>query len=195
VLELPPRVSAPPPLPGGDQTQSGLIAAPLSAPLGEPAFDSGGRSRTPLVVAIAALLGFIAVGGAVTFFGRPEPTVVESGVTSPEPGGQAPGAAPADPGAQGEGDDSPTAEGEKPKSPSELAPATGDAGVAAASRERAPARSARAARPRVVSPRVTRPALAPALPAPAAGKPTGAKPEPKPETKSDPGVDLSNPYR
>jgi hypothetical protein len=141
------------------------------------------------VVAIAALLGFIAVGGAVTFFGRPEPTVVESGV-APDPAAQA-AAAPTDPRGAGSDDESPTAEADEPKSPSQLAVAAADAGAAAAVDEKR--RAVRApSRPRVVSPRVARPGAPPAA-APAA-KP-GVKPEPKPEGKSDPGVDLSNPYR
>lgn len=82
VFDMASRVAAQPP--PGTVDQSGLVASPLSAPLGEPQIETGGRSKTPLIIAIAALVGFIGVGAAVTFMGRGE-TVEEHPVSQASP--------------------------------------------------------------------------------------------------------------
>ncbi len=64
---VPPPISGMSPL--GTPEQSGMIAAPLGAPL----VETGGRSRVPLIIAGAAIGGFLLVGIVVMLIERREP--------------------------------------------------------------------------------------------------------------------------
>jgi hypothetical protein len=161
-----PHATVPAPVGPGSE-HSGMIAAPLGAPL----IETGGRSRAPLIIAGAALGGFIVVGLLAVAMGRrdvpaatppPPQTVV---ITQPAPPvAPAPGAA------------SPSAV-TTAVAVEELAPERPAPG------EKPPAAKGGRSRPRSVGP-----AAAPAPAAPAA-------PAKAPATPAPSDVDLSNPYR
>jgi hypothetical protein len=149
---------------------SAMVPASITAPLGAPLIETGGRSRAPLVIGAAALLAF-AVVFLVMFIGKrpepqppvaatpPPPVTVTVTVPAPAPPAPVAAAAPAvDPSAL-PADDEPT-----------LTTKPGKVGRAARTAKGAPA------------------AAAPAAAKPAAPAPAAAAPPP-----SD--VDLSSPYR
>jgi hypothetical protein len=156
-----------------------MVAASISAPLGAPPIETGGRSKAPLIIAAAALGGFVIVGLLVMVMGRdqggPQPpaaalppaapvqtvVVVQTAAPAPAPSAvPSPGAAVAKPEASAESTES-AAPG-TPRSTGKVRPGAKPAGPA--------------------------PGVAPVRPGPAA-KP----PEPAPAPAGD--VDLSNPYR
>jgi serine/threonine-protein kinase len=177
IVEIP-HSGVPQPLMGAPKgsggEQSGMVASPISAPLGAPSLETGGRSRAPVVIAAAAIFGFIVVGGLVMFNGQRN----EAETSRAAPAATAP-AAPAT---------TPTGS----LSPSSTAQ-TGTAEPSSSSGieiTEEPTPGTAKARPgirpvRVPGVGVARPPAAPAAPA-------APKAAPKP---AEPSEDLSNPYR
>jgi len=156
--------------------QSGMVATPITAPLGAPTLETGGRSRAPVVIAAAAIFGFIVVGGLVMVNGRRNDGDMNqrpmSGATSPPAAPQA--ASTAAPQASGSTGATVAGTPEPSSSGVEIIDET----VPAVAKTRPGARISRV------------PAAATRAPAPTPAAPP--KPPPKP---AEPSEDLSNPYR
>lgn len=179
VVEIP-HSGVPPPLMAAPTStsgeQSGMVASPITAPLGAPALETGGRSKAPIIIAAAAIFGFIVVGGLVMVNGRRNDDAQRSipATTSPTPVATL----------------APTA-----AEPVATAPASARSAEAAGASssgveiidETVP--TAAKGRPGVRVRTAVGATQRPAAPAPAAPAP---KPAPKP---AEPSEDLSNPYR
>jgi serine/threonine-protein kinase len=166
-----PHSGVPPPLMGAPTNASGEQSgtAPITAPLGAPSLETGGRSRAPVIIAAAAIFGFIVVGGLVMVNGRR--SEADDGTA------RAPAATALSPAAT-------TAPTPSAAPPSSAAPsAASSSGIEITDETPATARGRAGQR----LPRMGTRAPPPAAPAPAAPKPA-----PKP---AEPSEDLSNPYR
>lgn len=159
---------------GSSGEQSGMVASPITAPLGAPALETGGRSKAPVIIAAAAIFGFIVVGGLVMVNGRRNDDAqraIPAATSLPAPVATAAATAEATP--------TPSGATAQPAGASSNGIEIIDETAPAAARMRP------AVRVRSAVGATQRPAAA-APPAPA------AKPAPKP---AEPGEDLSNPYR
>jgi len=177
------------PLSGGQRAageRSGMIAAPLGAPL----IETGGRSKGPLVIVAAAVGGFLVVGLVVLLLGRrdvPPPVVIQAPPETAAPA-QAPAA---------------TAAPTPPVATAAAAPRTAEAPSPATPAGPVPNPPAEALRPGTHVARRGAVAAAPAAAAsahaaaPASTAPPAATAPPKPAApKPEPGdIDLSSPYR
>jgi serine/threonine-protein kinase len=87
-----PHAAVPAPLAGmplaSGNEHSGMVAAPIPAPLGAPLIETGGRSKAPLVIAGAAVFGFVVVGALVLLTGRR--TEAPPAAVAPPPAQQVP---------------------------------------------------------------------------------------------------------
>lgn len=170
-------------VPGGNEpSHSGLMPASIAAPLGAPLIETGGRSRAPLIIGAAALLGFVVVAVLVIFMGR------KTDQPAPASAAQVPAAAPA------------------PSPATPAAPVATAAAEPAAVTAAAPATAAHAATVPSEEPgaastghtghagKWTRTSKAQSAPASPAGAPAPpASPKAAPAGGGD--IDLSSPYR
>ena len=167
---------------GAPGDQSGMVTAPLSAPLGDPQLETGGRSRTPLVVAAAAVLGFVGVGAVVTVLGRNQTVLIQ----------QVPAAATAEP--------APTsgpAEVKAEVTVSDTVPTAASGAPSSAASVEAPAAtaSATAEAPPKAGRQVWHAPRRAAAPRSASTPKTDTEPKGEAKPAASPDIDLTNPYR
>lgn len=161
----------------GGPEQSGMIASSIASPLGAPLIETGGRSRAPLIIGAAAVLGFLVIAVFVIFGGKKEAPAAAAQPVAPAVVAPAqPAPAPAAPAVATVATPATTPATATP--PSALPVATDEA-------EPTARRSAKWRAPK---------AGAAAAPAPAPAPAPAAKPAPAPAGGGT-DVDLSSPYR